>query len=897
MHSLICLNGIWSIELDNKRYEASVPGCWDALIDSKAIAGPVWYKKTITVPRLSDYNNRWILKFDAVSYYCEVFVNGIHVRNHEGMWDNFYFDVTDMIDRRMENNIELKIFKQGYDTEDKFKFREVLSGFIPDVGCTFGGIWGNVSLEEKPHVFIEKLHVEADINNKSAKAHLKVVNTSSESVSIEAKVFIKDKNKLLRTVSKRVIAEAKQCNKYEIEVGMDEVILWDIENPYLYDIELSLLTGEKEIDKSKKRFGMREIKAEGEKILLNGRPVYLRGILHWGYYPEIIHANPEKEAIKHEILKAKEMGFNTIKHCLYIPREDYYELADEMGMLLWQELPLWLPEVTPQLKERMSFEYPRIIEQLAGHPSLVMYSLGCELDSSIDAGILEEMYHMAKTYSGNLLVRDNSGSGECYGGLTVDFADFYDYHFYADLHNMENLIETFTPQWRERRPWIFGEFCDIDTYRDLRELKKKHSEKELWWSIGDKIKNPISDVKPDFFIHMQEERLKDNGLAEDTELLKELSIKHGMLHRKYTLELTRQFPEICGYNITAIRDVPIATSGIFDDNMELKFNPKEFKAFNDDIVLSPAWDLRRTWVNGDRVLNKDKFNYWSGDNFGMHVVVSNYSSKSLVNPVVEWKLLNDEGTIFESREELNKTVKIGAVEELIVLRAKLPEIDKACGIWVYISLICGDALVENKWRIWVYPKERKDISQDNILLFDTLGILQPLKKLYNLKQIDDWSEVKGQAVLTTRITPAIEKYLIEGGKVFYIQRGDGYLPHVKCSFWRESFCRYFEHDILKEMPRDDYMDLQYFGLGTDTAIDTFNIKNKYISDIKPVIRRIDARQYLASDYMVEMKAGNGTLVATTLRFEGGMGKQPNSIEYNNAALFLIDQVLEHFNNI
>lgn len=894
MYSKICLNGVWDIKLKSKIYEASVPGCYDTLIDSKSFAGPVWYSKNIVIPNLSQEKNRWILKFDAISYYCKVFVNDVIVLSHEGMWDNFYIDITDVVKFEKENSIVVEIYKQGYNAEDKFKFREVLSGFIPDVGCTFGGIWGAVTLEERPYVFIEKIHVESDINKKLVKAHIKIANTSNESVLVEVFALIIDKGITVRDTSQKFITKANKVNKYEIEINMDEIVLWDIENPYLYDSRVELALNGKKIDIAEKRFGIREIKAEGEKILLNGKPVYLRGILHWGYYPDLIHASPGKKAIRNEILKAKEMGFNTIKHCLYIPREEYYELADEMGMLLWQELPLWLPDVTPQLKERMNYEYPRIIEQLAGHPSLIMYSLGCELDSSIDANILESMYNMAKTYSGNILVRDNSGSGECYGGLNVDFADFYDYHFYGDVHYMENLIKTFTPGWREKKPWIFGEFCDIDTYRDLNELRNKYTEKELWWLKGDKVNNPISDIKPDFFIHLQQKRLIDNDLENDAELLKELSLKHAMLHRKYTIELTRQFPEICGYNITAIRDVPIATSGIFDDNMELKFNPKEFKAFNDDIVLSSAWDLRRTWINGDRVLNKDKFNYWSGDSFGMHIVISNYSSKNLNNPIVHWKLLYDEEVICENVESLKRTIEIGAVEELVVLRTILPKVEKACGIWVYVTVKSEGTVIENKWRIWVYPNEKKDISKDNILLYDPLGILQPLKKLYDLKEVGDESVITAQALLTTKINPAIEKYLKEGGNVFYIQRGEGYLPQINCSFWRESFCRYYHHDLLKEMPRDDYMDFQYFGLGTDTAIDTLNIKNMYVSEVKPVIRRTDTREYLVSDYMVEMKVGNGTLVATTLRFEGGMGNQPNSIEFNNVALFLVDQVLKYF---
>ena len=159
-----------------------------------------------------------------------------------------------------------------------------------------------------------------------------------------------------------------------------------------------------------------------------------------------------------------------------------------------ESIPLCLPDATAELELRIRREFPAILRQIAGHPSVVMISLGCELDDKVSSGILEEMYHLAKQMS-NALVRDNSGSGECYGGLSVDYADFFDYHFYGDLQNMENLMETFTPVWRSYRPWVYGEFCDSDTMRDLQEVRQKKGVQRLCWEQNDPVKNPISILK------------------------------------------------------------------------------------------------------------------------------------------------------------------------------------------------------------------------------------------------------------------------------------------------------------------------------------------------------------------------------------------------------------------
>ncbi len=276
--------------------------------------------------------------------------------------------------------------------------------------------------------------------------------------------------------------------------------LWSPEDPFLYDLEVA--AGD---ETSHWRIGFREVRADGEMILLNGEPVYLRGALHWGYYPSTIIPRPSREAIRQELSGLREMGFNTVKHCLWVPREEYFSLCDEMGFFTWLELPLWLPRVTPLLEQRMEREYPRILGQAAHHPSLVIASLGCELGADVNAATLERLYRLAREVTGGVLVRDNSGSGECYGGLATDFADFSDYHFYADLQNLEPLLETFTPRWKTVRPWLFGEYADADTWRVI-------GENGPWWSSNNPDMNPMSAVKPDFRLPLQKERLLAPGV-------------------------------------------------------------------------------------------------------------------------------------------------------------------------------------------------------------------------------------------------------------------------------------------------------------------------------------------------------------------------------------------------
>lgn len=556
MTEKVCLNGTWKADIAEgfTGLDIPVPGCWENIIDRKDLQGPVRIYRTFRLPECC--YEKAFLRFGAVSYFCEVSVNGCKAGEHEGLWDGFRIDITGLVQPACDNLVELLVWKPGYQSQDRFPLRRVLSGFIPDVCCSFGGIWDDVALELTGTAALTGMYTEGRPDG-SAVTHIKIANYSSKAESIVLKTWFTDSSGIESGFEGKTIElEADSEQWYEMSAFIANPGVWEPGSPALYTCHAEI-SGQGIADAAECRFGFREIRAEGTGILLNGNPVYPRGLLHWGYYDEGIIPNPSRDSIDTELDRIKAYGFNMVKHCLYIPREEYLRAADEAGVLLWVELPLWIPEVTPQLSGRILREYPAILRQLAGHPSVVLLSLGCELDSSVDGSMLERMYLLARSMS-TALIRDNSGSGECYGGLQVDFADYFDYHFYAELQNFENLVEVFTPQWRSRRPWLFGEFCDSDTLRDLRRVRSEKGAEALWWESGSPQANPVSSLKLDFRLNKQKERFEQYGIDRDSELLERLSIRHAMLHRKMTLEFTRAFPEVCGYNITSIRDVPIS---------------------------------------------------------------------------------------------------------------------------------------------------------------------------------------------------------------------------------------------------------------------------------------------------------------------------------------------------
>ena len=234
--------------------------------------------------------------------------------------------------------------------------------------------------------------------------------------------------------------------------------------------------------------------ADGNRTLLNGQPVCLRGALSWGWDPDVIapYYTPDKARQEFRILRA--MGFNLVKLCLFLPNQAYFDSADEEGMLLWVEFPMWLPEVTEALCAQAPGEYADYVRLTRHHPSVVLYTLGCEMDRSVGSALLGTLNRVVRDSVSHVLVCDNSGSGESYGGLDFDFADFTDYHPYYDLHYFEPLLDNWRRDWKPPRPWVFGEFNDQDGFRDHAELVAAAEGEKPWWMTEDL---PVASWRPE----------------------------------------------------------------------------------------------------------------------------------------------------------------------------------------------------------------------------------------------------------------------------------------------------------------------------------------------------------------------------------------------------------------
>ncbi|MDQ3398109.1 MAG: glycoside hydrolase, partial [Deinococcota bacterium] len=633
----VSLSGQWQFRLDHETTwrPIHVPGCWEDLGVAKNHPGPGWYRTKLNVPERAHGKRLW-MHFESVSYHAVILINDRVVGEHLGLWDAFRLEVTGALTPgetaellvRVEKPASLVRGPASDAVPGRYPLKETLAGFLPYVwGHIFGGIWQAVYLEATDGAVFDAVSVRGDaLGTVRAEANL--------SDAAELQLTIRD------AAGAITHSETARGKDLVLMGALAKPALWSPANPTLYHATLAITGGETRT----LSFGFRTLAVDSTDVLLNGKAIYPRFALSWGWYPESLYSNPGRERVREDLLKLKALGYNGVKLCLWVPPHYYFELADELGMLLWLELPMWLPKPTPFWHQQTPLEYRRVVQQVRYHPAIIMYSLGCELNREVSADILEALYEDVKGLVGDALLRDNSGSGEAYGGLLNEYADYYDYHFYSDIQFFRPLIDYFTPRWRPEQPWVFGEFCDLDTFRNLQKVIDANEGEKPWWLQTDDNLNP-QGARWQFDIVEQEERLKANGFWARGDELELISHKQALLHRKFTLELVRTYREISGYVITGERDTPISTAGMWDDLGAFKFPPDAFKAFNQDLVLALGWGKRRAWVaGGDRAAHWDTFSYPAGATVRAHLILSHYG-QARGKAKVGWRVTRADGSL------------------------------------------------------------------------------------------------------------------------------------------------------------------------------------------------------------------------------------------------------------
>ena len=348
------LNGLWDYAISRRGMaepatfdgQILVPFAIESSLSGvmKEVGGQneLWYKREFTVP--SNWGGKnVILNFGAVDWRAEVFINDILIGSHQGGYTPFSFDITPYLVGKSKQKLVVRVWDP---TDSGFQPRGKQVSNPSDIWYTsVTGIWQTVWIEPVASNYITAIKTIPDVDAKSLKV---TVSSSKENTSDFIEVRLLDKG--------QVLAIAKGIAGRELRLGLDNPILWSPDDPYLYDMKLTLISSGKVVDEVKSYSAFRKISTRRDasgiwRMQLNNKDLFHLGPLDQGWWPDGLYTAPTDEALLFDLKKTKEWGFNMIrKHVKVEPARWYYH-CDKEGILVWQDMPSGDHGSAPQSRE------------------------------------------------------------------------------------------------------------------------------------------------------------------------------------------------------------------------------------------------------------------------------------------------------------------------------------------------------------------------------------------------------------------------------------------------------------------------------------------------------------------------------------------------------------------
>lgn len=700
----VAIKGVWR--------KAVVPLSWQAQFsDLRDYQGVAWYRKSFTVLSLHP-DEVLLFHFGAVDYRAKVYLNGELVGTHEGGYLPFDFDVTAKV-KNGKNDLIVRVMDPALGPNGT---EGVLYSEIPHGKQSWyvqaSGLWQSVDLEIKPVRHFELVHITPGIGGKvSADIKMSSTKSSLQAETIKFVLFSPDK-KMIAEFVKPILS---QDDSLHFEFNITNPSLWSPDSPKLYKLILILSTGDTAVGE----FGFRSFETRDGKFYLNGKPIFLIGALDQDFYPETVYTPPSENYIRDEMVKAKRLGLNLLRCHIKVPDPRYLKAADEVGILVWYEIPNW-DRLTPESEDRGKETFNGMLARDWNHPSLVVICLmneswGIDLRDSSQRAWLKNFYDYAKGKAAGRLIVDNSPCCDNFH-LKTDIADW---HTYWAIPEGRNQFRATVEDVSRRPDWLFSKYGDAEpTGREplmisefgnwgLPEIPKQ----KPWW-----FSRPFGDARVVMpaGVEMRFAEYKYGSIFRNYDSLAAESQRTQFDALKFEIETMRSNRNIAGYVLTEFTDINWESNGL----MDMWRHPK--------IYANPLSNIQQQDVVISRV---DNWNFWPGEDVKIRLLLSHYSSIGLKGGKVRWHANGDQ------RGELDvPKVSAGDVVELPELSVKAIDARAVTCERIYFDVVGADSKIvcENYLDIFVYPKIE---SAETVRLCGDLSFVSNLSNDSNEKDL------------------------------------------------------------------------------------------------------------------------------------------------------------------
>lgn len=323
----VSLDGEWDFCIkaeSDVTYKIKVPFCPESTLSGvgiKDFINECVYEREFTKPVIGQ-DERLMIHFGAVDYEARVYINHRYIGKHTGGYTPFSFDISDFV-HDGENIVTVKVYDNVQDNVPSGKQSEKAESF----GCFYTrctGIWQTVWLEIIPENHITAVKYFPHIDDGSVEVEV----STCDAGEIEITVLYDGKQV--------GYCKSDMACKAKFPIRLSEKHLWEVGEGRLYDVIIRYGN-----DEVKSYFGLREVKFDGYKFLLNGRSVFQRFVLDQGYYSDGIYTPKDDEVMIRDIRSALELGFNGMRlhQKVFDPKYLYY--CDKAGCMVWGEFPSW----------------------------------------------------------------------------------------------------------------------------------------------------------------------------------------------------------------------------------------------------------------------------------------------------------------------------------------------------------------------------------------------------------------------------------------------------------------------------------------------------------------------------------------------------------------------------
>lgn len=423
------LNGVWNFRFDasntgekdqwfNKSEtfdrKIVVPFPWGSRlsgINNEAEIG--WYSRDIEVPAVWD-GKRIFVVFGASDWITTAWLDGQRLGSFQGGYTPFEFELTPYIKKGTKQKLVVRVDDSPfpYKLEGKQGYGQVK------------GIWQTVYLEARGQNYIKRMHFTPDIDQKTVSVN--VISNQPATAKTELKIRLLNGN---QSNPETIGKFKKGSSEIVVKIPIENMTLWELENPFLYDVKASITENKIEEDAVNGYFGMRKISITRlpglnyPYVALNNKPVYLKMCLDQSYHPEGFYTFPSDKFMKEEILRSKRIGLNTnrIHIKVEIPRKLFW--ADKLGLLIMADVPNFWGEPIPEAQKEHYTAMTGMIERDFNHPSIFQWVLFNETWGLFTEkkepkkervylpetqAWVESLYNQVKKLDSTRLVEDNS---------------------------------------------------------------------------------------------------------------------------------------------------------------------------------------------------------------------------------------------------------------------------------------------------------------------------------------------------------------------------------------------------------------------------------------------------------------------------------------------------------